>query len=90
MILGTKFSQFLQLLHPTSLPPPPSLVVGAGSPKTGTHVPKMVCLLLPKGQGHSQQKRLCGMLPEDQPGIPVSSDLKPQIPIVEFFPFFSP
>ena len=38
-----------------------------------------------------QIPRVAGKLlvtPEDQPGIPVSSDLKPQIPIVEFFPFF--
>lgn len=47
--------------HPTSPASPASpWWWGQGSLKTGTHVPKMVCLLLPKGQGHSQQKRLCG------------------------------
>lgn len=53
MILGT---------HPQSPAPPPhlSLMVGAGEPQTYMRMPQMLRLLLPKRQGHGQQKRFCG------------------------------
>ena len=53
MVLGT---------HPQSPAPPPhlSLVVGAGEPQAYMHMPQMLCLLLPRRQGHGQQKGSAG------------------------------
>ena len=47
------------------------------------------CLMFPKGQGQAQQKRLWRRLLRTSMGLSVSSLLKPQILIVDFFSCFS-
>ena len=87
MILGSRPRSPAPSIH-LALPPPPLPGGGGrGASDTNAHAQDGVSVVAQGARSRSTEKAL-RVLPEDQPGTPVSSDLKPQILIVEFFPFF--